>query len=95
MAYRMVLRYEGAMPWESDAERFEQSLFSSLLIYGINLIGVDVSDDCIHCKESLTIQEYCKSVAARYGRPYTNLATFIFELKQGYYERNKRTTQQN
>lgn len=90
---RMVFRYEGVLTWESNAEEFEQRLLANLLIHGINLIGVDVSDDGIHCKESLTIQEYCKSVAARYGRPYTNLATFINEIKQGYYERNKRTTQ--
>lgn len=90
---RMIFENAGATAWERDEAKFEKSVFSALQIYGIRLRGVEVFDGI--CNEFVKIQDYCRWVAAKYGRPYLNLANFILELKNGYYEQSKTCEEQN
>lgn len=90
---RMIFENAGPAAWERDEAKFEQRVFLTLQIYGIRLRGVEVYDGT--CTEFVSIQDYCKAIATKYGRPYVNLANFIFELKNGYYEQGKTCEEQN
>lgn len=90
---RMIFENAGPAAWERDEAEFEKRVLSSLQIYGIRLRGVEVNDGT--CTEFVRIQDYCKGVATKYGRKYENLANFIFELKQGYYEQSETCEEQN
>ena len=90
---RMIFENAGPTAWERDEAEFEKRVCSALQIYGIRLRGVEVWNDT--CTEFVKIQDYCKGIAAKHGRPYVNLANFIFELKNGNYEQSKTCEEQN